>query len=254
MTRFLACWDLHRGYERRSGHKTPLHDPRAWASVMKFAQDFKPHTTILGGDVLDCGPISHHNERKPRRTEGFRLQLDAEEAVAEVIKPLEDLTSGNCLFITGNHEDWIEDLLDKDPALEGLVDLEELLELQAWSVVPQGGYHKLGKLYFIHGDQIGGGVNAAKNAVEAYMQNVRLGHFHTYQVATKTSAVDAKLGKTGIVVPCLCSKDPKYNEGRPNRWVQGFLFGYVADDGTFTDYVVPIINGQFVVDGKTYRG
>lgn len=252
--RFIATYDIHRGYEHRAGKITPLHDPKAWGVVMKFAQDFKPHHWVVGGDGLDCGEISHHNRAKPRRTEGFRLLKVAEEMRREVIKPIEDVTSATATYILGNHEDWIEDLLDADPALEGLIDINKLLGLDDWTVVPQGGCHQLGKLHFIHGDQISGGVNAAKNAVDAYMENVRLGHFHTYQVATKTSAVGNVLGKTGVVVPCLCGKNPKYNESRPNRWVQGFAFGYVMPDGTFNDYVAVIVDGVAAVNGKVYRG
>ncbi len=252
--RFIATFDIHVGFEHRHGRVVPLHDPQAWSVVMQFAQDFKPHHWIVGGDALDCGEISHHNKMKPRRTEGFRLLRSAEYCHKEVITPIEEVTSHTATFIKGNHEDWVEDLLDADPALEGIVNLEKLLHLDKWKVVEQGGCHQLGKLHFIHGDQISGGVYAARNAVDAYMENVRLGHFHTFQVATKTSAVGNVLGKTGMVVPCMCGKDPRYNEGRPNRWVQGFLYGYVMSDGSFHDFVAIILQGQTVVNGKVYRG
>lgn len=256
LKRFIHTTDLHWGYERRQGRKLPMHDPKAWGAVMAFAQHFKPHHWVMGGDILDCGAISHHNHNKPRRTEGFRLQRDAEECVTQVLRPAEAaiVAGGSRHFIIGNHCDWVEDLLDKDPALEGLVSIPSLLKLDNWTVIPQGGYCRLGKLHFIHGDQISGGANAAKNAVEAYGENIRLGHFHTHMTHTKTSAIDSKLAKTGVVVPCLCTKDPKYNEGKPNRWVQGFGWGYILPDGTFSDYVSIIIDGKFAADGKVFKG
>lgn len=254
--RFLALYDTHVGSERRSGHRIDLHDSRAIRVALKFAQDFKPHHIILGGDILDCGCISHHNHHKPGRTEGMRLLADAALCRDLVITPVEELASKSLTYITGNHCQWAEDLTDDIPALEGIVGIQPLLKLGTdWKIIPHGGYHRLGKLFFIHGDQISGGTNAARNAVEAYEQNVRLGHFHTYQVSTKTSAVDAKLGKTGVVIPCLCTKDPKYNEGKPNRWMQGFNFGYVdPSSGLFNDYVAIITDGRTVIHGKIYTG
>ena len=135
-----------------------------------------------------------------------------------------------------------------------MFDIRKLLSLDStWQVIPQGKGFNLGKLTFIHGDQISGGEHCAKAAVTTWERNVRFGHHHTYQVYTKTSALDIKLGRTGVAVPCLCTKDPKYGEGKANRWQQGFNFGYLLEDGTFRDYVALIIDGKAVVEGKVYR-
>jgi hypothetical protein len=81
-----------------------------------------------------------------------------------------------------------------------------------------------------------------------------LGHFHArIQAATKTSAIHHELAVIGIV-PCLCSKDPKYGQGKPNRWVQGFNFGYIdTHSGRFNDYVQIITSGQSIINGKLYK-
>lgn len=205
--------------------------------------------------MLDCGVISHHNHGKPGATEGLKLIADAKEGRDLFILPVEEIVGkGELVYLIGNHEDWLTDLTDKIPALEGLVDLESLLKLKRWKVVPQGGSFSLGKLTFIHGDTLKGGDQVAKNAVISYERNVRFGHHHTFQTYSKNSALDYKNGKTGVSVPCLCSKTPKYGEGAPNRWMQGFLFGYVREGGFFSDYVVTIVDGTFVVNGKTYKG
>jgi hypothetical protein len=254
LQRFIATFDLHFGWERRNGHKIPLHDPAAWAAVMKFAQDFKPHIWIWGGDALDCGAISHHNKGKPGRTEGMRLAEDAEQGHALFIKPVEEVTADKLVYLTGNHEDWLNDFVEDTPTIEGLVDLKKLLRLNKWTVIDQGGMFHLGKLTFLHGDAIKGGEHIAKKAVTDYERSVRFGHHHTYQTYTKVSPIDYKNAKTGIAVPCLCTKSPKYGEGAPNRWVQGFLFGYLHEDGSYNDFVVTIINGRFVVGGRIYHG
>ena len=254
--RFMAVYDVHRGWESRGGHRKAIHDPKAWSAVVKFAQDFKPQDFIFGGDILDCGCISHHNKGKARKTEGMRLLRDAEDCAENVIKPIEEtlVRGGRRDFIVGNHEDWLEDLVDIDPALEGLVDVNHLLGLDAWKVIPQGGHTKLGKLHFIHGDQLGGGEHAAKKAALDYGKSVRFGHFHTFAAYTKTSPVDTLLHHSAVSVPCLCVKDPAYNESKPSRWAQGFLWGYINEDGTFNDYVSIVVDGQFTALGRTYRG
>lgn len=253
MQRFMATFDLHFGYERRSGHRVPLHDARAWSAVMKFARDFKPHVWIHGGDMLDCGVISHHNKQKPGRTEGLRLLSDASEGRKVFIEPVEALRPAKMVYIIGNHEDWLQDLTDEHPGLEGMVSIKQLLGLHKWEVVEQGGVFNLGKLSFVHGDTVSGGEHVAKSAVISYERNIRFGHHHTYQAYTKNSPLSYKLGKTGICVPCLCTKTPKYGEGKPNKWVQGFNFGY-ASSTSYTDYIATIIDGQFVHNGKLYRG
>ena len=253
MTKFVALYDSHFGYERRNGHKIALHDPAALRAALQFTADFKPDVTILGGDILDCGCISHHNHGKPGAVEGLRLVQDANECRDEIILPVQEATKGRLSYIIGNHEKWLTDLSDNIPALEGMIDVESILRLGSrWTITPWGDATKLGKLLFIHGDQIKGGENAAKNAVTAYERNIRLGHFHTYQTFTKTSAVDSN-GHTGTVVPCLCKKRPGYGGGSPNKWMQGFLWGYVdLKTGLFNDYTSVIVNGRFIANGKEF--
>lgn len=255
MKRFVALFDLHWGFENRGGHKVALHDPKALSVAMQFIKDFKPDHVVLGGDMLDCMAVSHHSKGKAGQLEGLRLLSDAAELRDKLIKPLEDQIKGRLVYHIGNHEDWLQDVVDEIPALEGIVDVRSLLKLsKRWEVIPQGGVSVLGKLKFVHGDQIKGGQNQAQYAVTAYEANVRFGHHHSFQVATKTTPVDAN-GHTGIMVPCLCKKGPKYGGGMPNKWMQGFLWGYVdGPGGSFNDYVSVIVNGQATINGKSYTG
>lgn len=255
MNKFVALFDLHWGYDRKGGHLIPVHDPKALSIAMQFIADFKPDHVVLGGDMLDCRMISHHTKGKPGQVEGLKLLSDAKGLVEEVIQPLEDQVKGRLIYHTGNHEDWLNQLADEYPGLEGVLDIERVLDLSdQWEVIPQGGSSTIGKLTFIHGDQLSSGEHSAKNAVTAYERNVRFGHFHTYQVYTKTSAVDMN-GHTAAAIPCLCKKDPAYGKANPNKWMQGFLWGYTnGPAGTFNDYVTVIVNGVATINGKTYKG
>ncbi len=254
MTKFAFLTDIHYGYERRNGHKVPLHDLKAFNTALAFLRDFQPDVLILGGDILDCSTISHHNHGKPGRTEGLRLLQDAEECREHILKPLEALKAKKRIYIVGNHEDWLTDLTDDQPGLEGIVGLEAVLKLDRWQVIPQGGKFHLGKITFVHGDQLTGGAGVARNAVTMAERSIRFGHYHTYAAFTKTSFIDEKLGRTGIAVPALCTKEMKYGQGRGNSWVQGLNHGVVFEDGTFADTISLITNGRMWANGKLYKG
>lgn len=255
MTKFVAAFDLHWGYERVGSHRRALHDERAIAAMLQFSGDFKPDVFIIGGDGLDCGAVSHHNKHKPGKVEGLRLLADANEFKSKVISKIDALGCKQKVYITGNHEAWLQQLQEEIPGLEGILELERLLGLEGWKVVPQGKALNLGKLTFLHGDTVSGGEHIAKAAAINYERNVRFGHYHTFQTYTKNSPLDSKQAKTGMAVPCLCRKGPGYGKGKPNKWVNGFLWGTVQPDGSFNDYVSIIHEGSFVgPTGKVYKG
>lgn len=253
MESFVALFDAHVGSELRGGHKITLHDPKAINAAMKFIQDFKPRHVILGGDMLDCAAIGHHNKGKAGKIEGLRILSDAKTLRDLVIEPLEAQVKGRLVYHEGNHEDWLNDLVAEMPGLDGIVDVRSVLKLsKKWEVIPCGDASKLGKMVFVHGDQIKGGQNPAKWAVDAYGRNIFFGHHHTHQAHTKVTSLDLN-GHTGTAVPCLCKKNPGYGEGSPNRWIQGFLYGWF-DHQAFNAFVVIIINGKCFINGKVYQG
>ncbi len=256
--RFLALFDLHWGYTHRPGrHLGPLHDLKALKVALAFAKDWKPDVVILGGDMLDCGPISHHLKGKQHSLEGLRLLRDATELRQQVLAPLEALKPTKLVYCLANHEQWVDDLLEDTPGLEGVVSVDSLLKLteRNWQIIPQGGHFRLGKLWFLHGDTLKGGQNVAKRALDIYDRNIRFGHYHSTQSVTKHSPLDTAQPKTAVMVPCLCRRDPSYLKGMANAWVTGFLYGTVLPDGTFYDQVALIINGKWMSPmGVLYRG
>jgi hypothetical protein len=136
--------------------------------------------------------------------------------------------------------------------LEGALDIKHMVG-SPWKITQQGESVKLGKLTFIHGDTLkGNATHIAKQAYDLYARNIRFGHYHTYQVHTPKRALDMEMSHTAVCVPCLCRRDPVYNEGKPNPWLQGFNYGWVNKDGTFSDYVPVLVNGKVVINGKIY--
>lgn len=250
MTKFVFLTDLHWGYG--VGRK-PIHNLKALNAVENFVEDFQPDTVILGGDMLDCSMLSHWNKESRRDVEGLRILNDARELDKHIVRL--KASTKELIYIVGNHEAWLDQLEDKYPGLDGLLNVKHLMpSLQDCKVIEQGGSHRIGKVWFIHGDQFSGGEHVAKKAVEAYGRNIRFGHFHTAQVHTKFSALDAADIKTGICVPGLCKRNPSYGKGSPNRWTNGFLWGYVYPNGHFNDYLTLIVDGKFMAEGKEYKG
>jgi hypothetical protein len=253
MNRFVALFDVHYGKERKHGKLHDIHDPRALDAVLKFTSDFKPHVVLLGGDFIDCGAVSHHARGKPRLTEGLRLLGDFRDARANVLAPLEASGASQLIYHMGNHEAWVDRLVDEFPGLEGVVDVASGLRLDRWQVVAQGGYSRIGKLHFIHGDQLRS-ANPAKYAVDTFERSVRFGHFHRASMHSKINALDISDVRTGMGVPGLCKRDPGYGRGAPNGWSLGFLWGYVHKDGSYNDYLTHIVKSRFFANGRTYQG
>lgn len=256
--RFIACGDIHCGFERQNGRKQPVHDLKSWAALVEFAKDFKPDAWVFGGDQLDCAPVSHWNGAKKKSIEGLRLLEEFQTFDKEYLTTADRLLprDGTKIFHFGNHERFIDDFTETNPGVEGLVEIESNLNLvkRGWKIVELGKSSNLGKLHFLHGDKLGGGDNYTKKAVTECERSVRIFHHHTYQATTKVSALDVKDRKTAVGIPCLCLKNPGYAREKPNRWLSGFNYGYIHEDGTYNDYVPIITNGRMTVEGKTYKG
>ena len=253
MRRFVSLWDAHVGRERVGGRLRPLHDLHTISIANQFISDFKPHEVICGGDMMDCGAISHHNERKHGLTEGMRLEEDAADTRALILDPIESIRCDR-VYLIGNHEAWLDQFTEMHPSLGKLLAPETLLGLSRWKVIPQGGNYRLGKLAFKHGDKITGGEHVAKAAVINSERSIRFGHRHTWAVYTKMSDLDVQHKHTGVSMPCMCRKGPGYGKGAANKWINGFGYGYVDKNGSFYDYVAIVHGGKAVINGKVYKG
>lgn len=257
-TPFVAFYDIHHGQEDRRGYKESAHDAKLLDAALHFVQDFKPKLCVLGGDNLNCAPVSHWLKDNKRAREGMRWSRELDAFDREFFTPLNGALprGADCVWLDGNHEAWVDQFLDKKPEMEGLIHHRDELRLEerGWEYWPQGSIVKRGHLHFIHGDTLRGGEHVAKAAVIQYDRNIRFGHFHTFQVYTRVAAADERDRKTGLAVPCLGRLNPAFLKDSPTRWTQGFLYGWIGRDGTFADYCAIATNGRFTIHGKTYKG
>lgn len=261
--KYVALFDCHFGWEKRHvgrEYKTfTTHNPAAIAAALEFTKEFKPDTVILGGDQVNFAPISHWNTDKHWANEKGRIKLEMDECEKQLLHPLLLPATGvsEWVWMTGNHEQWLYDFIQKNPAIQGMVEPENYLKdsLCRFKFIEQGGVFWLGKLGFIHGDTLGKGGSPALTASRRYQNNMRLGHYHTYNAHTQYNLVDAKDIKTIVVVPALASINQSYAKGAPSMCLNGFNYGYVWPDGRYTDYTVVMADSKFIgPTGKLFDG
>jgi len=249
---FLACADLHY----------PLFARDAWGAFLNFLSFFKPKVFVFGGDQLDLSLVSHFDKSKIRKTEGHRLFREYDGFDLEILQPLESRLPKDCkkIWINGNHEDWIEQWLDENPVFEGGVEPENYLRLngRGWEIFPYGSrnaektvYWLTPKLCIAHGFYCN--VYHSRKHVEAVGKSIIYFHTHTFQSFTKENIVENKDHHTAYAIGCMCKTDPSYGKGRPNRWLQGFCYGYLLENGNFNVYPTVIIKGKFVALGKVFK-
>lgn len=241
--RGVALWDIH----------SPEYDKACMNIVFHFIKDFKPNYLVLAGDQMDFGCISHHNKGKVRLTENARLKKDYREFQVDILDKLEENISKRCkrYFMIGNHEYWVERLVDDNPQLEGLVEVENNLDLSEYEIIPFNKVLSIGEINFIHGIWCNK-YHAEKN-IRIYNKNIFSGHIHTNQIFTVVSPINS-LPRQGVSIGCLCNKNMDYMHEKPSAWIHQFMYWYELSDGTFRYYLVTIINGVAIINNKLYNG
>ncbi len=227
--------------------------------AFNFLADFKPNRIIFGGDWLDLAYLSHWQELSPGKWENRRLGADYADVRKIIINVQRKIKPSRIDYMIGNHEDWIDQFLNKFPTLKadnrgenGVMDLVTGLRTKELNinVIPYNKVLTMGHLNFMHGMYINDA--HAKKTITTYQKCMRYGHTHDHQVHSFISPLDSNSIKNAMSVGCLCNKNPDYNNGRPNRWQHGFYVAYIRDNGDFSDYFIPIIKGHFVFNDKLY--
>lgn len=225
--------------------------------IYNFLTDERPDILILGGDFMDMQSLSHWAMAggKKLTLEGKRYQKECNEA-RSVLDRLRSCVGKGCeiVYLEGNHEDWVNQYIDRNPEMEGIINLPLMLDLEGrnikWIPFKSGSnFYKVGKLYYTHGEYTVD--NHAKKMLQVWNCNIRYGHMHQHSTVTRTSKKGIGDMHKAISVPCLC-KEGDYMIGRSNNWSHGFHIAYVKPSGNFYEYVVPIIDGAFYFNGKLY--
>ena len=258
--RFVVGYDAHIGYDTSYGpsgrsRRVPSHDERALRVFLRFVRAFSPEVLVLGGDQLNLQGVSRHTSGKNLEREAHRLIEDYELLDRLLIRPIDDIGPRYKFWHNGNHEDWLLEIINSNPALEGIIMPSEYLGLESrgWVVKGSDEVTRIGKVSIMHGSSRRSKRNPAREYVDIFRQNIRFGHYHTFQAESDIRPHDSRDYHTGVSVPCLCRRDLSYMRGLPTRSIQGFLAGE-ADPrtGIFNDFVLVINNHRLVWGGMVY--
>lgn len=210
----------------------PFHDKEAWGLALRVLRKVQPDLIWLGGDIIDFYAVSHW-ERSPKRRTMLQDEIDV--AVKELRKVRKAAPNARMVLQEGNHEDRLRRYLwGRAPELAGLAALElpKLLHFEKLGIefIGHGNPTKVGHLWHIHGDEVGGGyVNIARGKLLKLFHNVIFGHHHKAQVDT----IRALNGKTYAAWGngCLCGMYPEY-VANP-QWTHGLSLVRYAKGGAF---------------------
>ena len=237
--------------------------------VFQFIEWFKPHAVNILGDAMNMDAVNHWKKARGANKyfEGKRLQEEYATFDEDILTILEKTLPKNCekTFMGGNHEDWIDGLIEKLPQFEGMIEVEPSLSLEKrnWEWLPWIKYNsrtdsyvrgikQYGKLLVFHG-QYWNKYHSAKTA-DTFSKSCAYAHTHDIQFYTKVTVDDYRGYHTAQSIGCLCNTSPEFLKGRMNRWVNAFGIIYVQEDGLFNLYVPVIIKGKFVFEGRIFGG
>ena len=242
----------------------PHHVIPAWRAILKYMEDYVPDAVNLLGDAMNMDAVDHWKRDKgnKRALEGRRIKGDYAWFDQDILKKIEEVApNAEWTYMGGNHEAWIDIVIDKDPALEGFIEPEIALNLaeRGWEWIPwitkrgRRGMKRYGKLTVMHGQFTN--LHHAKKTAEMFSTSVAYGHTHDVQMHTKVTVDNPRGYHTAQSIGCLCGMSPDFMKGRENRWVNAFGILFVREDGSFNLYVPHIIKGKFVSpEGIEYNG
>lgn len=253
----IAIWgDLHIG----------VHDRAAIHQVIECFEHEGVEMVIANGDIHDCGAVSRVSGKKTKAV--FETGQLAEEAASgrEIVQWM---TTRRCVYIPGNHEDWINDLALASNCV-GTVTVASALGIPAGiEVLDHGAQVRIGSLVVEHGDltlgRSHGSANLAATILRRYpAQTTIVGHFHRDDYAVHTTPDHAGIHRSFAAHSLGHLSDPTKHidyAGRHPNWQQGAGIVTVWYDGGKPRFTVQHIvvhrdrrnRPIFEFNGKVYK-
>lgn len=209
----------------------------------------RPNRIICLGDLLDFSYISHFAD--VGETEGKRLSDDIA-IFRKELSYFKKCSKEPVIFLSGNHCDRLEKLLNKNPVLKGIVDLKEICsELGiVYITTSEQPYKLLDDLYITHG--LTYTKHFCSKLADSMGTSVITGHTHRNQMFVNSYPDGRIIESYGI--GSLTSITEYYERGkRITGHSNGFGELLVDEDtGQWNFNIIIIKNNKCFVDGKLY--
>lgn len=230
-----------------------LNDMKAHPSyllVKRFASTFDPHQVILLGDFSDCSALSAWDMDKKKLMEGRRHVREMKMIGKEL--DFWQTQAKKIVYIEGNHEDRITRYIEKNPEIEGMVEIQTVLDFEGRGItwVPMNELYKDGHLYYVHGTFLNK-FHTNKTLI-TYGCSLVYGHCHMPQAHTLNMRQMNPIQAQSL--GCLCDHNQPYLRKRHANWLHGFGIVYTdTKTGQYNLYPVNIIDNRFMWNGKVYK-
>jgi hypothetical protein len=241
----VALFDAHHDPEKEDFHP-------AYKVAREYVLDIKPDRVVIGGDWGSFDSLSNWNRAKPLIAEGKRYSDDAEVCYDELYFLKNKLYNTDFDFIFGNHEQRGRWYCEKNPAMEGTIDIERDLGLHDLCDTITGfeDFMSIGSLSYTHGWYWG--VYHAAMTMKEFVGNVLYGHVHHFQSDSKNKHFKKK-EYIAQSIGCLTDRYPEWKGKKPTRFQNGFATIEYRSDGTYNVCPHVIIDGTFSYGGYTWR-
>ena len=244
---YLVVADTHIPYVNQSAVK----------SVLKLMDDVKFDGFVFLGDAMDMTPISHwlQDKKQNKSLENKRMKDDYVEG-NKLLDEFDKRLPKKCdkRFFYGNHERFYYDLIEKFPALTGMLEPKEELHLKERGYIVYDDINhieRIGRLNFVHG--MYHTANFVKAHIDKFMTNVMHADLHSPRFRLAPSPA-REIAIAGYCVGCLCDLNPDFMRNKPSRWAHGFAVVYFYENGFFDADTKRIVKGKFIYNNKLYSG
>lgn len=247
-------------------------DERALSIAEAAHRYFQPDITVVGGDLLDCGPFSRFpTSTMAEALSGSWVEEELDPACRWLDK-IQQRTKQTTIFLEGNHEARVEKVCASGGrALQAMYPLvSPRLNIQRgrkrfvyvpWNtdgctVGPGAGKYDLSpNLTVVHG-WFTSKYPARKHLDTSRTQSVIFHHTHRVDSVTLKNPWDNTL-LTGTGTGCLCKLMPLYaHGGKPTEWCHAFWVAFISRRNPLwnTHYTVEIgPYGAVMPDGKEIK-
>jgi len=228
-------------------HICPDEDLSRFVALGNYILKHKPETIVQGGDFLTLDSFSRWDRDKRLKIEGRRYHKEVaagNEALSMIIKPIslynekqrghkEKQYLPHWVWIQGNHDQWPDQYVERNPELQGIVDIRKDLQIDKlpglltyipytsndWCWGTQG-------VYFCHipRNRIGpvSSKYIADRAIDLFNGSIVFGHTHRLLSSTARRMGSDRFYQS-LNGGCFFENDPEYSIGNVNDYWRGLI-------------------------------